>query len=240
MRPLGALVLGAYIDRQGRRKGLMLTLLLMAIGTLTMAITPKYETIGLAAPLIVLAGRLLQGFSAGVELGGVSVYLSEIATAGNRGFYTSWQSASQQAAVVFTAVIGHCPVTAIFKFPDERVWLARTVSFGLPDYPGASLAAQFTRRNRGVSQRAALWFGEGNLAPGSSKLAADCSWHDALGADNCHVLSDHGLHADFRQDRASSVSQGRVHRDPLRGSFQFCLAAGRAAHCRIESAAVRC
>jgi metabolite-proton symporter len=106
MRPLGALMLGAYIDRQGRRKGLILTLLLMAMGTLTMAVTPKYASIGLAAPLIVVAGRLLQGLSAGVELGGVSVYLSEIATPGNRGFYTSWQSASQQVAVVFTAVMG--------------------------------------------------------------------------------------------------------------------------------------
>lgn len=106
MRPLGALVLGAYIDRQGRRKGLILTLLLMAIGTLSIAVTPDYASIGLIAPLIVVAGRLLQGFSAGVELGGVSVYLSEIATPGNRGFYTSWQSASQQVAVIFTAMIG--------------------------------------------------------------------------------------------------------------------------------------
>lgn len=106
MRPLGALILGAYIDRQGRRKGLILTLLLMAVGTLTMAITPNYATIGVAAPLIVFAGRLLQGLSAGVELGGVSVYLSEIATPGHRGFYTAWQSASQQVAVVFTALMG--------------------------------------------------------------------------------------------------------------------------------------
>ncbi len=106
MRPLGALVLGSYIDRHGRRKGLMLTLLLMALGTLSIAITPGYASIGILAPLSVLAGRLLQGLSAGVELGGVSVYLLEIATEGNRGFYTAWQSASQQVAVVFTAVMG--------------------------------------------------------------------------------------------------------------------------------------
>ncbi|MGE8471372.1 MAG: tricarballylate/proton symporter TcuC, partial [Paraburkholderia hospita] len=58
------------------------------------------------APALVLIGRLLQGFSAGVELGGVSVYLSEIATKGNKGFYCSWQSGSQQVAVVFAALIG--------------------------------------------------------------------------------------------------------------------------------------
>ncbi|WP_114810183.1 MFS transporter [Paraburkholderia kururiensis] len=106
MRPIGAIVLGAYIDHHGRRKGLILTLALMALGTLTVAAIPGYATIGALAPVLVLAGRLLQGFSAGVELGGVSVYLSEIATKGNKGFYTSWQSGSQQVAVVFAALIG--------------------------------------------------------------------------------------------------------------------------------------
>ncbi|MGF6263362.1 metabolite-proton symporter [Paraburkholderia youngii] len=106
MRPLGAIVLGAYIDHHGRRKGLILTLSLMALGTLTVATIPGYATIGLVAPVLVLFGRLLQGFSAGAELGGVSVYLSEIATKGNKGFYCSWQSGSQQVAVVFAALIG--------------------------------------------------------------------------------------------------------------------------------------
>ena len=106
MRPLGALVLGAYIDRRGRRQGLILTLGLMAIGTLSIAVTPRYAQIGLAAPLIVLAGRLVQGLSAGVELGGVSVYLAEIAPPESRGFFCAWQSASQQLAVVFTALLG--------------------------------------------------------------------------------------------------------------------------------------
>ncbi|PKU25297.1 MFS transporter [Telmatospirillum siberiense] len=106
MRPLGALVLGAYIDRHGRRQGLILTLALMAIGTLTIACTPGYAVIGPLAPTIVVLGRLLQGLSAGVELGGVSIYLSEIATPGHRGFYTAWQSGSQQVAVMFTAVLG--------------------------------------------------------------------------------------------------------------------------------------
>ncbi len=106
VRPLGAIFLGAYIDHHGRRKGLILTLGLMAIGTLMVAAVPRYETIGMLAPLLVLMGRLLQGFSAGVELGGVSVYLSEMATPGNKGFYCSWQSGSQQVAVIFAALIG--------------------------------------------------------------------------------------------------------------------------------------
>jgi MHS family citrate/tricarballylate:H+ symporter-like MFS transporter len=106
MRPVGAIVLGAYIDRIGRRKGLIVTLAIMALGTVTIAVCPTYATIGVAAPVIVLIGRLLQGFSAGVELGGVSVYLSEIATPGNKGFYTSFQSASQQVAIFVAAIIG--------------------------------------------------------------------------------------------------------------------------------------
>ena len=106
MRPLGAIFLGAYLDRRGRRLGLIVTLALMAIGTLTIAVTPTYAQIGIAAPIIVVVGRLLQGFSAGVELGGVSVYLAEIATPGNRGFYTSWQSGSQQVAVMMAALLG--------------------------------------------------------------------------------------------------------------------------------------
>jgi MFS family permease len=106
MRPLGAIVLGAYADKHGRRAGLVLTLSLMSIGILSIACVPGYASIGLIAPLLVLTGRLLQGFSAGMELGGVSVYLSEIATPGRKGFYVSWQSASQQAAVVFAALLG--------------------------------------------------------------------------------------------------------------------------------------
>jgi MFS transporter, MHS family, citrate/tricarballylate:H+ symporter len=106
MRPVGAVVLGAYIDRIGRRQGLIVTLALMALGTVVIAFCPSYATIGVAAPAIVLIARLIQGFSAGVELGGVSVYLSEIATPGNRGFYTSFQSSSQQVAIFVAAIIG--------------------------------------------------------------------------------------------------------------------------------------
>src|SRR6202046_462615 len=106
MRPVGAVVLGGYIDRTGRRQGLIVTLALMALGTVVIAFCPAYAAIGVAAPIIVLLGRLIQGFSAGVELGGVSVYLSEIATPGNRGFYTSFQSSSQQVAIFVAAIIG--------------------------------------------------------------------------------------------------------------------------------------
>jgi MHS family citrate/tricarballylate:H+ symporter-like MFS transporter len=117
MRPLGAIVLGAYIDTVGRRKGLIVTLALMACGTILIAAVPGYATIGLLAPALVLIGRLLQGFSAGAELGGVSVYLAEISTPGNKGFYVSWQSASQQVSIVIAAALGFA--VREFLSPDQ-------------------------------------------------------------------------------------------------------------------------
>jgi MFS family permease len=120
MRPLGAIVLGAYTDRHGRRAGLILTLSLMSVGIISIACMPGYATIGLIAPLLVLVGRLLQGFSAGMELGGVSVYLSEIATPGHKGFYVSWQSASQQVAVMFAALLG---VALSSTLPPQKMML---------------------------------------------------------------------------------------------------------------------
>src|SRR5260221_7072235 len=118
MRPIGAIVLGAYTDRHGRRAGLLLTLGLMSVGIFSIDCIPGYATIGLMAPLLVVIGRLLQGFSAGMELGGVSVYLSEIATPGHKGFYVSWQSGSQQVAVMFAAPLG--VVLNSFLHPETR------------------------------------------------------------------------------------------------------------------------
>jgi MHS family citrate/tricarballylate:H+ symporter-like MFS transporter len=121
MRPLGALFLGAYVDRVGRRQGLIVTLGIMAMGTILIAFVPGYATIGLLAPGLVLIGRLLQGFSAGVELGGVSVYLSEMATPGHKGFYVSWQSGSQQVAIIVAAILGF-GVRALLSPADIAAW----------------------------------------------------------------------------------------------------------------------
>jgi MFS transporter, MHS family, citrate/tricarballylate:H+ symporter len=105
-RPVGAIILGSYTDRHGRRKGLILSLTLMSVGIISVACTPSYASIGVVAPLIVLVGRLLQGFSAGAELGGVVVYLAEIAPPNRRAFYTCWQVGSQQFAVMTAAIVG--------------------------------------------------------------------------------------------------------------------------------------
>jgi MHS family proline/betaine transporter-like MFS transporter len=93
MRPIGAIVIGAYTDRYGRRAGLTLSIMLMVIGTTMTAVTPGYATIGLAAPILILIARLTQGFSVGGEFGSAVTFLAE-QTASRKGFVASWQWAS--------------------------------------------------------------------------------------------------------------------------------------------------
>src|SRR6185295_6556171 len=120
-RPFGAVILGSYMDRKGRRKGLILTLSLMAVGTVSLAVTPTYMAIGILAPLLVTLGRVIQGFSLGVEAGGVNVYLSEIATPKNRGFYCAWQAASQALGVMVATGLG-AVLTATLTASDMEAW----------------------------------------------------------------------------------------------------------------------
>ena len=91
MRPLGGWLLGAYADRHGRRAALLASVLLMCAGSLLIAVTPSYASIGLGAPALLVLARLLQGLSVGGEYGTSATYLSEVADAKNRGFYSSFQ-----------------------------------------------------------------------------------------------------------------------------------------------------
>src|SRR6201981_2636689 len=93
VRPIGAIVIGAYTDRFGRRAGLTLSIMLMVIGTTMTAVTPGYATIGLAAPILILLARPTQGFSVGGEFGSAVTFLAE-QTASRKGFVASWQWAS--------------------------------------------------------------------------------------------------------------------------------------------------
>jgi MFS family permease len=120
-RPVGAVILGSYMDRKGRRQGLILTLALMAIGTVSLAITPTYATIGILGPIIITLGRLVQGFSLGVEAGGVNVYLAEIATPSTRGFYCAWQGSSQALGAVSATGLGVL-LTATLTMEEMADW----------------------------------------------------------------------------------------------------------------------
>lgn len=121
MRPVGAAVLGAYADRHGRKKGLSLTIGLMAGAGLIIAITPGYETIGIAAPVILLLARLAQGFSAGGEFGSSSAFLVESAAPGRRAFAGSWQQVSVAGGVLIASLLGTA-FTSLLSDEALRSW----------------------------------------------------------------------------------------------------------------------
>jgi MFS family permease len=105
-RPLGAAIIGPFADRRGRRAGLLLTIVLMAVGMLLLAVTPGYATIGLAAPILVVVARLLQGFALGGEVGAASAYLIEAAAPDRRGLLGAWQIAAQGASTLIAGLVG--------------------------------------------------------------------------------------------------------------------------------------
>ncbi len=105
MRPLGAIILGSYIDRIGRRKGLIVTLAIMACGTVLIAFVPGYATIGIAAPLLLTLLRLVQGFAIGGEWGGAVLLAAEHGDAARRGFWASWPQAGVPAGLVLASAV---------------------------------------------------------------------------------------------------------------------------------------
>jgi MHS family proline/betaine transporter-like MFS transporter len=105
-RPVGAVLLGAYADRSGRRAALTLSLILMAAGSACIAIAPPYAAVGIGAPLLILCGRLLQGLSAGGEIGGAVSFLVEHAPPERRGVYAAWLQASMGVSNILGALTG--------------------------------------------------------------------------------------------------------------------------------------
>ena len=105
-RPLGGVLIGAFADWAGRKPALMLTFGLMALGTLAVAVTPSYASIGVAAPAILVAARLVQGLALGGEVGPATAVLIESAPPGRRGLYASWQSGSQGMAILAAGLAG--------------------------------------------------------------------------------------------------------------------------------------
>lgn len=120
-RPLGGLLIGTYADKKGRRAAMILTVTLITIGTLGLAATPSYESIGIAAPIIVLLARLVQGLALGGEVGPASSMLIESAPPNQRAFYASWQMASQGIAVSVGGVVGYV-VSATLSSEQLASW----------------------------------------------------------------------------------------------------------------------
>src|SRR5919199_457626 len=129
MRPVGGAVLGAYADRHGRKKGLTLTISLMAGAALVIAICPTYAQVGLLAPLVLLLARLVQGFSAGGEFGSSSAFLVESAAPSRRAFAGSWQQVSVGAGTLLASLLGTI-LTTLLGPQELQAWGWR-LAFGL-------------------------------------------------------------------------------------------------------------
>ena len=113
VRPLGAMLIGNFGDRAGRKAALTLTILLMAAGTGVIAFSPTYATIGVGAPILLLLGRVLQGFSAGGEVGGATAYLLETGDPQERGRVASWLEASMGMANILGALAAFLVTTLL-------------------------------------------------------------------------------------------------------------------------------
>lgn len=120
-RPVGGLLLGAYADRAGRKAAMTLTLQLMALGSAMIVFAPTYAQIGLAAPMLIVAARLLQGFALGGEIGASTSLLMEYADDSSRGFYGGLQAVSQNLSALLGALTGLL-LTAVLSTAALEGW----------------------------------------------------------------------------------------------------------------------
>ncbi|BEN53559.1 MFS transporter [Serratia marcescens] len=119
MRPLGSMVLGAYADRVGRKAAMLMTIVLMGVGTALIAFAPTHAQIGVLAPVLIVVGRLIQGFAAGGEVGSATTLLLESAGANQRGFFVSWQAISQGVSALLGA---SCGLALTYFLPEDALY----------------------------------------------------------------------------------------------------------------------
>jgi MHS family alpha-ketoglutarate permease-like MFS transporter len=146
MRPIGAWVMGVYADRKGRKAGLTFSVTLMCAGSLLIAVTPSYDRIGIAAPIILLVARLLQGLSVGGEYGASATYLSEMAGRESRGFFSSFQ----YVTLISGQLIALCVLLvlqATLPVHDLETW-----GWRIPFAAGGVLAVAVFYIRRGLSE----------------------------------------------------------------------------------------
>ena len=149
IRPLGAILLGAFADRHGRKSAFMLTICLMMFGTAIIAVVPTYAVIGPLAPIAIVVARFIQGISAGGGFGSATAFLAEQDPA-RRGFFASWQFASQGLTTVIAAACGAI-LTGVLSTEQIDAWGWRVpFVFGLSDRPGRLLSRAPRRRDQRV------------------------------------------------------------------------------------------
>ena len=121
VRPLGAVLIGAYADRVGRKPAMLLTLVMMAVGTGSIAILPSYDSIGIAAPILLVLTRLIQGLAWGGEAGPATTYILEAAPPHKRGTYACWQVVAQGVAAMAAGTVGYT-LTQVLSPEDLNSW----------------------------------------------------------------------------------------------------------------------
>ncbi|QYC11624.1 MFS transporter [Brevundimonas nasdae] len=162
MRPVGAWIMGVYADRKGRKAGLTLSVSLMCAGSLIIGCTPGYADIGLAAPALLLFARLLQGISVGGEYGSSATYLSEMATARNRGFWSSFQYVTLISGQLLALIL----LIVLQQVMDKEA----LASWGwrIPFFVGAALAVVVFWLRRRLDETNAFKAEDTQAAPRSS------------------------------------------------------------------------
>ena len=130
VRPVGAVIIGSYADRHGRKAAFTLTIVMMTIGTAIIAFAPTYAAIGVGAPLLILVARIIQGFSAGGEFGSATALLAE-QNPNRRGFFASWQFASQGITLVLATGVGVILLSTLSKSQMESWGWRLPYIFGL-------------------------------------------------------------------------------------------------------------
>lgn len=146
MRPIGAWLMGVYADRHGRKSGLTLSVALMCAGSLLIGVTPGYETIGVAAPMLLVIARLMQGLSIGGEYGASATYLSEMAGRNRRGFFSSFQ--------YVTLIAGQLVAICVLLILQASLTVEQLDSWGwrIPFFIGGALAIIVFWLRRGLSE----------------------------------------------------------------------------------------
>ncbi|MBI0019826.1 MFS transporter [Bartonella sp. W8097] len=128
-RPLGAILIGTYADKVGRKPAMILTMLLMAIGTAGLILLPGYEQIGIAAPILLVIARLAQGLAWGGEAGPATTFIMEAAPEGKRAFYASWQIVAQGAAAITAGLVGY--ILSLYLTHQQQTDWGWRIAFGL-------------------------------------------------------------------------------------------------------------
>ena len=128
-RPLGAILIGTYADKVGRKPAMILTMLLMAIGTAGLILLPGYEQIGIAAPILLVIARLAQGLAWGGEAGPATTFIMEAAPQGKRAFYASWQIVAQGGAAITAGLVGY--ILSLYLTHQQQTDWGWRIAFGL-------------------------------------------------------------------------------------------------------------